>query len=146
MSEKTSAPRPPENAFVTTMPVRFGHEDHARIVYFPRFLHFFHCAFEDFFGAHGRTYREVLDDDKLGWPAVHVDVDFHSPLRFGDTFEIFVWVERVGKKSATFRYLGRTESRDVASASITVACVDMDAFRGKAIPPFYREIFESRLA
>ena len=125
------------------MPIRFGHEDHARIVYFPRFLHFFHCAFEDFFAAGGIPYRESLEGDQTGWPAVHVDVDFQSPLRFGDLFEIDVWVAELGTKSAQFAYRGRTEGRDVAMAHITVACIDMGSFRAQPIPPKYRELFEA---
>jgi 4-hydroxybenzoyl-CoA thioesterase len=127
----------------TSLKVRFGDEDHARIVYFPRFLHFFHCAFEDFFGDHGHPYRKVLDDDGFGWPAVHVDVDFQSPLRFGDVFDIDVWVEKVGQKSATFRYRGRCEGRNVATATIVVACIDMRKFVGVPIPEPYRTLFEN---
>lgn len=127
----------------TSMPIRFGDEDHARIVYFPRFLHFFHCAFEDFFAAGGIPYRESLETDQTGWPAVHLDVDFQSPLRFGDTFEVDVWVEELGTKSATFAYRGRTEGRDVATATITVACIDMGTFRAQPIPDKYRTLFEA---
>lgn len=129
-------------AFRTSMPVRFGDEDHARIVYFPRFLHFFHCAFEDLFDHNGIPYRECLDVDHTGWPAVHLDVDFHSPLRFGDTFDVDVWVERLGTKSAVFAYRGSCEGRNVASARITVACIDMKAFRAQPIPARYRTLFQ----
>jgi 4-hydroxybenzoyl-CoA thioesterase len=134
-------------AFRTEIQVRFGDEDHAGIVYFPRFLHFFHCAFEDFFAAHGHPYKQVLDDDGTGWPAVHVETSFHSPLRFGDVFEVTVDVERLGTKSATFRYRGRRreDGQDVASARITVACIDMKTFRAKPIPEVYRRIFEGHL-
>ena len=128
--------------FRTELPIRFGHEDHARIVYFPRFLHFFHCAFEDFFGHNGIPYRECLETDQTGWPAVHVDVDFQSPLRFGDVFTIDVWVKEIGTKSAKFGYRGRVGGRDVATATITVACVAMEPFGGKAIPEKYRALFE----
>lgn len=131
--------------FRANIPIRFGDEDHAGIVYFPRFLDFFHCAFEDFFAANGRPYKLVLDEDLIGWPAVHVDVDFLSPLRFGDMFEVDVWVEKIGTKSATFGYLGRANDKDVAKAQIVVACIDMRAFKGVPIPTFYREMFEAHL-
>ena len=131
--------------FQTAIPVRFGDEDHAGIVYFPRFLHFFHCAFEDLFNDNGIPYRECLDVDFVGWPAVHLDVDFKSPLRFGDEFLIDVSVSRLGTKSATFSYRGSCEERDVASAEITVACIDMKSFRAQPIPEKYRDLF-SRFA
>ncbi len=135
-------------AFQTSIPVRFGDEDRAGVVYFPRFLHFFHCALEDFFSFAGHPYREVLEIDRVGWPAVHADVDFLRPLRFGDVFEIDVWVQRVGNKSATFGYRGRIrgEDHDVAKAAITVACVQLDDFRPIPIPEKYREILERHTA
>ena len=51
-------------AFKTSLRVRFGDEDHAQIVYYPRFFHFFHCAFEDFFDHQGHPYRACLDEDR----------------------------------------------------------------------------------
>ncbi|MEM7608326.1 MAG: thioesterase family protein [Myxococcota bacterium] len=114
----------------------------SRNPHLPRFLHFFHCAFEDMFEAAGVPYRECLETDKVGWPAVHVDVDFQSPLRFGDVFLIDVWAESLGERSAAFAYRGRVGERDVASARVTVACVDLNDFRAQPIPDKYREIFE----
>ena len=55
--------------FRTSIKVRFSDEDHARIVYYPRFFHFFHVAFEDFFESEGVPYRACLDEG-VGWPAV----------------------------------------------------------------------------
>jgi len=129
-------------AFRAEMPIRFGHEDHAGIVYFPRFLHFFHCAFEDLFNAHAKGYKHCLDVDLVGWPAVHVETDFRSPLRFGDTFAIDVWVPEIGDKSATFAYRGSTSGRHVCDARITVACIDIERFRAQPIPDEYRALFE----
>lgn len=129
-------------AFRTELRVRFGDEDHARIVYYPRFLHFFHCAFEDLFDHNGHPYKQVLDEDGVGWPAVHVEVDFRSPLRFGDTFVIDVWAAELGTKSATFAYRGSVGDREVARARIKVACVGMETFRAQPIPDRYRALFE----
>ena len=131
--------------FRTSIRVRFGDEDHARIAYFPRIVHFFHCAFEDFFDHQGHPYRKVLDEDGFGWPAVHLDVDFQSPIRFGDDFEVEVRVVKLGTKSATFRYDGFVNGRPAASATITVAWNDIKTFRGVAIPETYRELFALHL-
>lgn len=136
-------------AFRTRIPIRFGDEDHAGIVYFPRFFHFFHCAFEDFFNEQGHSYQKVLDEDGAGWPAVHIETDFKRPLRFGDVLEVEVTVERLGDKSATFRYrglkAGAEAEGEVATARITVACIDMKTFRAQPIPEIYRELFERHL-
>lgn len=133
-------------AFTSRIRVRFGDEDHAQIVYYPRFFHYFHCAFEDFFDEQGFPYRDCLDVDRVGWPAVHAEADFEKPVRFGETLEIEVRVTRVGDKSATFVYLVRGPGGDVACrGQVVVACISMDTYRGRPIPDKYRALFEAHL-
>jgi YbgC/YbaW family acyl-CoA thioester hydrolase len=88
------------------MPVRFADVDHAGIVYYPRFFHYFHVAFEEFFRARlgSRSYVALLDDERVGFPAVSAHCDYKAPLRFGDTMAIDVSLERMGERSLTFRY------------------------------------------
>lgn len=132
-------------AFVSRIRVRFGDEDHAQIVYYPRFFHFFHCAFEDFFDEQGFRYRDCLDVDRVGWPAVHAEADFERPVRFGELLEIEVRVTRVGDKSATFEYLGRVGGEPACRGRIVVACISMDTYEARSIPDKYRALFERHL-
>lgn len=134
-------------AFTTTMRIRFGDEDHARIVYYPRFFHFFHVAFEDFFDQQGLPYRACLDEG-VGWPAVHAEADYQRPLRFGDDLAIEVSVEKLGRTSATFRYVGTKVGDDGSAVTgrIVVACLDMSTFRAREIPAKYRDLFEKHLS
>ncbi len=123
--------------------MRFGDEDHAQLVYYPRFLHFFHCAFEDLFDARADGYRTCLERDRVGWPAVRVETDFMAPVRFGDLLDIDLWTERLGETSVTMAYRGAVRGKDCVRAAITQACVDLGAFRATAIPPAYRALFEA---
>lgn len=132
-------------AYHSLIKVRFGDEDHAGIVYYPRFFDFFHRAKEDFFEDAGTAYRDVLDVDLAGWPAVHIESDFLSPVRFGDVLDVEVLIHRIGRSSVTFGYVGRVEGREVAKARITVACIDMRTFRSRPIPDKYRRLFEEHL-
>jgi 4-hydroxybenzoyl-CoA thioesterase len=133
--------------FYTRLTVRFGDEDHARIVYFPRFFHFFHVAFEDFFAAEIEPYRASLDAD-VGWPAVHAEADFLQQVRFGDVLEIGVAVEKLGKSSAGFVYEGRkveggaVDAEPSVRGKVVVACIDMKTMRAQPIPDRYRAVFE----
>ena len=46
---------------VVTIPIRFGHVDQARIVYYPHLFHYCHVAMEETFGAAvGITYADLL--------------------------------------------------------------------------------------
>src|SRR5688500_5556806 len=86
--------------------VRFADVDHAGIVYYPRFFHYFHIAFEELWRARigPQAYSDIIDRDRIGFPAVRAECDFKSPLRFGDTAETEVTIPRLGQKSITFRY------------------------------------------
>jgi 4-hydroxybenzoyl-CoA thioesterase len=126
--------------FVYALPVRFADVDHAGIVYYPRFFHFFHVAFEELWRARvgPRAYSELLDRDRVGFPAVRAECAFLSPLRFGDTAEIEVAVARLGGKSITFRYriyrAATPEQPRTPSAEGTVVCAVVDLARFVAIP------------
>ena len=134
-------------AFRSQIKIRFGDEDHAGIVYYPRFFDWFHQVFEDFFEEAGRSYREVLDVDGVGWPSVHAEADFESPVRFGDVLDVTLTVEKIGGSSATFAYRGRrvADGADIVRGRVTVVCIDMKTFRSKPIPDFYRSLFEAHV-
>jgi 4-hydroxybenzoyl-CoA thioesterase len=132
-------------AFTSQIRIRFGDEDHARIVYYPRFFDFFHRVFEDFFESEGKPYRHVLTVDKLGWPAVQASAEFKSPVRFGDDLVVELVVEKIGDKSVSFVYRGRVGTTPVVEGRTTVVCVAMDTFKGRSIPDDYRAMFERHL-
>lgn len=129
------------SVFTYATPVRFADVDHAGIVYYPRFFHLFHLAFEELWRARigPRAYSELLDKERVGFPAVRAECEFHAPLRFGDTAEIEVTVSRLGAKSITFRYRifrAADERSRTLSAEGTVICavVDLARFVAIAVP------------
>ena len=129
--------------YVQEFSVRFADVDAAGIVYYPKFFHYYHVAFEDFFGAaHGTPYPEWIRDHQIGFPTVHVEADFHSPLRYGDRAHITVSVPRLGKSSLDFRFETRLDgARLAATARITKACVSMDNLSSCDLPADLREAF-----
>ncbi len=66
-----------------TIKVRFADVDWAQIVYYPRFYHYFHIAFEELFERElGLRYSQVMQDHDIGYPAVHSECDYRAPVRF----------------------------------------------------------------
>ncbi|HWU88361.1 MAG TPA: thioesterase family protein [Kofleriaceae bacterium] len=126
--------------FRCTLPVRFADIDHAGIVYYPRFFHFFHVAFEELWRARigPRAYAELIDRDHVGFPAVRAECEFLAPLRFGDTAEVEVSVARLGGKSITFRYrIFRSDPEPrtrCAEGTVVCAVVDLARFVAMAVP------------
>jgi 4-hydroxybenzoyl-CoA thioesterase len=124
--------------FKYSQPVRFADIDHAGIVYYPRYFHYFHVAFEELWRARvgPAAYSEIIDKDRVGFPAVRAECDFKAPLKFGDTAEIEVTIPRLGTKSITFRYrIFRSADRVLcAEGQVVCAVVDLAKFVAVAIP------------
>ena len=129
--------------FTTTILVRFGDLDAAGIAYYPRLVNFLHEAFEDFFRGHvGRPYPEVFRQG-LGCPTVKLDMEFISPVHYGDQVQITVVVEEIGRASVRIRYEGAVEGRPVFRARNTVVMVEMKTFRPTPVPDWLRRRLEA---
>jgi 4-hydroxybenzoyl-CoA thioesterase len=125
--------------FTTRILVRFGDLDAAGIAYYPRLVNFLHEAFEDFFRGHvGRTYPDVFREG-LACPTVKLEMEFLSPVHYGDYVDVGVVVEHVGGSSIRIRYEGSVAGRPVFRARNTVVVVDMDGFRSTPVPDWLRE-------
>ena len=131
--------------FKTTILVRFGDLDPAGIAYYPNLVNFLHESFEDFFVGHvGRPYPEVFREG-LAFPTVKVEMEFLSPVRYGDHVEVAVVVEQVGNSSVRIRYEGSVAGRAVFKARNTQVVVDMANFRPMPIPAWLREKFQQAM-
>lgn len=136
------------NPHTADIKVRFSDVDFAQIVYYPRFYHYFHVAFEELFERRlGLRYSQVMMDQNVGYPSVHTECDYRAPLRFGDVVRMQVTCARLGTKSVTLRYKGTRIEDDVVSVEgkVTTACVDMRDFTSRPIPPEHRVMFEAML-
>jgi 4-hydroxybenzoyl-CoA thioesterase len=131
--------------FRTSILVRFGDLDAAGIAYYPNLVNFLHEAFEDFFAGHvGRPYPEVFRGG-LGFPTVHIEMEFLSPVHYGDHVDIKVVVEHVGRSSVRLRYEGSIAGGAVFKARNTAVVVDMSSFKPTPLPDWLRERFEAAM-
>lgn len=125
------------------MRVRFGHTDPARIVYYPRFFEWFHdifeSMFEDVFKMH---YAAVLNERRVGFPAVQIACEFKRPATFGEMVDLEVFLSRLGERSATFEYRVRRDGALLVTASVKVAAMDLDRFVSAEIPADIRAAFQ----
>ncbi len=138
----------PASAFVHEIPVRFGDVDRAGILYYPRFLNYFHVAFEEFIRhALGRPYADVIERDRVGMPMVHLEVDFDAPLAYGDSALVEVRVAKVGRTSVDWRYEVRSRRKGAVTtrARATTVAVDLDTFRPVPVPDALRGPLVARI-
>ncbi len=135
-------------AFRSQLKIRFGDIDRAGIVYYPRFMHYFHVALEEFFASElGIEYHEMVETHRIGLPTVHLETDFSRPFSYGDNIEVEVSVLKIGHSSIVFGYRvfkqGECDPR-ITGHNVTV-CLDMDSFKKLEIPDWFRQLLERQL-
>jgi len=116
---------------------RFGDIDEAGVAYYPAILHYFHVCFEDWWhDGLGVPYPKILQDDRFGLPAVHIDVQFHAPIRYGDEPEVSLGVLRIGNSSIKFAFWMTIDglSGPANLARVTTAAIDMDSWQKRSLP------------
>jgi len=130
--------------FVHRHHVRFDEIDAAGIVYFARFFTWCHDAMEAMLAPLDGGYTALVTKRRLGLPAVHVEADYRSPLRFGDEVLVETVVERLGTSSVALRFeILRSPGREpVAVVKHVVALVDLGAIRSQPLPDDVRAVFE----
>ena len=128
----------------TRLRYRFGDIDDAGIAYYPKLLHYFHCAFEDWWSdALGRPYPQLLHEDKLGLPAVKLDAEFFAPVRYGDEPWVHLGVLRIGTSSVEFAFwmTRGDDPKPLCRARIVTASVDMVSLQKRVLPEPWRTRF-----
>ncbi len=130
----------------TTRRVEFGDTDMAGIMYTANFFRFMEVAETDFLHARGLSVSWNRDGVRHGFPRVSVSCDFQRPARFEDVLSIAVTVEKVGRKSVSFRYDFTHDGTPVAVGRTTAVYCRADAadhFESVEIPPEMRAALES---
>lgn len=133
-------------AFRFTLPVRFADIDHAGIVYYPLYFHYFHQAFEEVFRQRfggPAAYVALLDERRVGLPAVACEARFVRPLRYGEDVTVEVTCDRVGNRSVTLRYRALCGDALCAEGTVTCAITDLDTFTSMPVPADLRALFEA---
>lgn len=80
----------------------FNETDMAGIAHFSNFFRWMEMTEHAFLKSLGIA-PVVQELDKFwGWPRVRASCDYHSPLRFGDRFEVHLFVKEVKQKSVVY--------------------------------------------
>ena len=135
-------------AYTSIHKIRFDDVDGAGIVYYPKYFHLCHAAFEDFFdSAASISYPDLIRGRRLGFPTVAIDSSFTAPLTYGDTAVVELSVGKIGTTSVTFSYRIRRRRDGVAcfAATVTTVLIDLDSQQPQTIPADLRTMLEHEL-
>jgi 4-hydroxybenzoyl-CoA thioesterase len=133
--------------FQAHLKVCFSDIDNAGIVYYPRFVHYFHVALEDFFSMElGVNYSMLLQKHRIGFPTVHLETDFRRKLRYGDHLIVEVRVLKLGNTSITWGYKvyrAQEPGLVVTEGQNTTVCMNIDTYEKQGLPSWLRILLEN---
>ena len=131
--------------FTTTRRVEFGDTDMAGIVHFANFFRYMEAAETDFLRSRGLSVSWLDGDTRYGLPRVSTGCDFQKPAKFEDVLTIAVMIEKIGRKSLSYRFDFTRDSDAIAVGRITsVFCRagGPDHLESIEIPPAIRAKLE----
>lgn len=136
-----------DHLYVHRAPVRFTHTDPAGYVFFPRFFEMFQAAVEDWFSdCLGLNYAEQIVQHGVGFPTAHTECDFLRPCRLGETLELRLVLEKVGRSSLTLRFDGSVQGETRLHARSVLVAIEMQHGRPQAFGDALRERLQAYLA
>ena len=88
----------------------------------------------------GKSYPEMINKLKIGFPVVNIETDFHHPIRYGDIITAKISIAKVGGKSCTWDYQMYNQNEQLlwTSKQVTV-CVNMDTLQPMELPDWIRD-------
>lgn len=124
-----------------TMEVKVYYEDTdcGNVVYYANYLRYMERARTEYMAARGYSVKQLMDEGTI-FMVLHVEIDYKSPARYGDTIEIETWVTNVTRVTMVFEHV----MRDKASRRILVQCMAKVVFvdsqgKPKRLPEEYVE-------
>ena len=129
---------------VERMRVNWVDTDASGLIHYTAALRYFevaeHALMRKLFGGRDFGARTFL------LPRVHVEADYHAPLRYPDEFECRAWVAAVGRSSVTYGYeiQRRDGTRCITGRIVAVAC-DLEG-RKIPLPEPFREVLTEAAA
>ncbi|MBH1989527.1 MAG: acyl-CoA thioesterase [Myxococcaceae bacterium] len=126
--------------------VRFADVDAAGWLYYPRFIEYCQESFEDWVNASAPlNYRQIIDEQRWGFPAVQVQGKYRSPLKHADRIWVDIQILHLGTSSMRTGFQFIRQDNDALSfeAEITSVCTNLDQAKSMPIPEVIREFLES---
>jgi acyl-CoA thioester hydrolase len=127
--------------------VEFGDTDMAGIMHFSNFFRFMEAAETAFLRDRGLTVSWREGGSKIGFPRVSAACDYQKPVVFEDVLTITVTVEKLGRKSVSYRFdFANQRGEPIAVGRVTaVLCRTPapDQIESLEIPPEIRAKLEA---
>lgn len=119
--------------YVMERELAFHETDMAGIAHFSNFFRWMEMAEHAFLNSLGIAPVVQERDQFWGWPRVRASCEYHSPIRFGDRFEVHLFVKEIKQKSVV--YFFRFKMRGPDGGVVRIAKAEMTSvYAGFDVP------------
>jgi 4-hydroxybenzoyl-CoA thioesterase len=88
-------------------------------------------------------YADLILHDQHGFPFVHVETDFKIPSRMGETIDLTLLIEKIGRSSLTLLIVGHHEGIERLRARTVTAMMSLSTKQSVELPATLRAAFEA---
>jgi acyl-CoA thioester hydrolase len=117
-------------------PVRVYYEDTdaAGIVYYANYLKFLERARTEWLAQAGFTHAALAHEHRLAFVVHHLEIEYRAPARLYDALEVTLALVQRGRGRLVMAQDVLRDGARLASAQVTLACLDTATWRPKRIP------------
>ena len=122
--------------------VRWEDIDAAGIINYQAYLRFFALAEVELFRSCGLSYGYLFDKLGIWLPRVHVECDFHVPVKLDELLVVEAWFGKIGKTSIELDFAVKKKSdpsMTVATGQYVLVTVRQGEFTPTPVPEILRE-------
>lgn len=121
---------------IFSWPVRVYYEDTdaGGVVFYANYLKFYERARTEMLRAMGFEQDDLIKGDAVLFVVRSVQVDYLMPGKFNDLLDVSAELSVVKSASLTFKQTITRQQQLLSTATIRIACLDVDTMRPKLIP------------
>lgn len=134
---------PLDVSFYLPITVRYYEADAQGVVFNMWYLGWFDEAMTAFLAARGLPYQRMLD---AGFDVhlVHSELDWRSPVHWGDDVAVTVRTERLGRTSFTLAFAALRDGQPAVTASTVYVVIATDGSGKRELPELLTTALEDR--
>ena len=116
--------------------IRYSDTDAQKIVFNGNYLTYIDDTLTDYFDALGETWGE-MHAQSLDIVLVHIELDFASPARLGETVVVGLRASGVGNSSVRFKFRiwEQDTDRTIVEGNAVHVVVDAQSLEKRPVPP-----------
>ena len=114
--------------------VYYEDTDAAGIVYYANYLKFLERARTEWLAQAGFTHAALAREHRLAFVVHRLEIEYRAPARLYDALEVTVALVQRGRGRLVMAQDVLRDAAMLASAQVTLACLDTTTWRPKRIP------------